>query len=228
MQHLLLLHGAIGAADQLLLLESQLKDKYHIHRLNFSGHGGVPYAAQSFSIELFAKEVVAYLNDRGIDKVSVFGYSMGGYVAMYIAKHYPDRLNKILTLATKYHWDKETAAKEVKMLNADKIEEKVPKFAKALESRHAPNNWKDVLSKTKEMLIALGEKNTLVAEDYESIDTPSLLLLGDRDTMVTLDETINIYRILPNSSMGMIPNTPHPIEQVSLNHLTFFIREFLG
>jgi esterase/lipase len=39
MQHLLLLHGAIGAKDQLQPLADELKDNYFIHTLNFSGYG---------------------------------------------------------------------------------------------------------------------------------------------------------------------------------------------
>ncbi|MCB0700691.1 MAG: alpha/beta hydrolase [Chitinophagales bacterium] len=228
MQRVLFLHGAIGASDQLSDIANSLSDTYDVHRFDFAGHGGKPFPEEPLSIKLFADEVLNFLNEKGIDKVSIFGYSMGGYVAMMLAKHHPERVEKIVTLATKFHWDEPTAAKETKMLQADKIEEKVPAFAKALAERHAPNDWKELFIRTIDMLNAMGQDNPLKLEDYSNIETPSLILLGDRDKMITLEETLNVYKTLPNAQMGMLPNTHHPIEQANIPHLLFHIRQFFG
>lgn len=228
MQPILLLHGAIGAADQLIPLAEQLHDHYKVYTLNFSGHGGTPFPEGDFSIATFADGVLALLEREQLDKISIFGYSMGGYVAMYLAKYHPDKIDKIITLATKFHWDEATAVKEVKMLNADKIIEKVPDFAKALEKRHAPNDWKDVLHRTADMLQRMGMDNPLKADDYISITHPCMILIGDRDKMITLDETITVYKALPDACMGMLPQTPHPVEQADLPYLVFYIRKFIG
>ena len=80
MHKLLLLHGAIGAKDQLQPLAQALKNDYEVHALNFSGHGG-EQMPNSFSIELFANDVLTYLDKTNIQKINIFGYSMGGYVA---------------------------------------------------------------------------------------------------------------------------------------------------
>lgn len=228
MQSLLLLHGAIGAADQLQPLAEVLKKTYDVHVLDFSGHGGREMVSDSFSIQLFAKEVLGYMNDKGLQQVSIFGYSMGGYVALYLAQQAPDRVNKIVTLATKFHWDEATAAKESQMLNAEKIEAKLPAFAEALTQRHAPNDWKQLLQHTIDMLVHMGKDNPLKPEDYTAIHTPVRILLGDRDKMVTLEETVAVYKWLPDAQMGMLPATPHPIEQVNMDVLSFFISEYLG
>ena len=81
---------------------------------------------------------------------------------MYLAKQQPERVGRIMTLATKFHWDEPTAQKECGMLDADKIEAKVPAFAAALAKRHAPNNWKEVLNRTKDMLLAMGNDLSLI------------------------------------------------------------------
>ena len=117
MQPLLLLHGAIGSKDQFPSLVQLLSSDYDVHTLNFSGHGGSAFASEPFSIPLFANDVLNYMQEHGIAKASIFGYSMGGYVGMYLAKHRPEKINKLITLATKYHWDEVIAAKEVQMLN---------------------------------------------------------------------------------------------------------------
>lgn len=226
MQNLLVLHGAIGAADHMKPLADALGDKYKVHTLNFSGHGGMPYAGD-FSIPLFAEEALQFIEARKLEEVSVFGYSMGGYVAMYMAMKQPKLLQKVVTLATKFHWDTAVAAREMQMLDADKIEAKVPAFAKALKERHAPNDWKEVLAKTTAMLKGLGDNNALKITDYAAIQTPALVLLGDRDKMISLEETIAVYKSLPGAQMGMLPNTPHPIEQVDVEQLAYFIKRFV-
>ncbi len=227
MQHLLLLHGAIGAKDQLENLAHELKNDFIIHTLSFAGHGGNPIPADPFSIEFFAKDVLQYLDNNNIKQVNIFGYSMGGYVGLYIAKHHPEKIIKLVTQASKVYWDDAVAAKEIKMLDANILEQKVPAFAAQLANRHAPQDWKTVLNKAAEMLQKLGCSNTLAAEDYSGITTPCLLLLGDRDKMVTLEETVTVYKQLPNAQLGILPNTPHPIEQVDVALLSFFIRRFL-
>lgn len=227
MQQLLILHGAIGASDQFKPLQEKLNKDFKTLTLNFSGHGGMPFPEDHFSIRIFAEEVLSYLNVNGIKQIDIFGYSMGGYVAMFLAKHHPDRVGKIVTLASKFHWDEATAAKEVKMIDANKIIEKVPAFAAALEKRHQPNDWKELLIRTQHMLHSLGKNNTLKPEDYERIENPSLILLGDKDNMITLEETVRIYKALPNAQMGMLPATKHPIEQANIGCLVFMLKQFL-
>jgi pimeloyl-ACP methyl ester carboxylesterase len=228
MQPLILLHGAIGAAAQLAPLAEALRPHYTVHTLDFTGHGGRPYTNEPFSMWLFTNDIVRFTEEQHLQKASIFGYSMGGFAGMCLAKNYPDKVDKIITLATKYHWDPAIAAKEIQMLNPDKIEQKVPAFATALRDLHSPNDWKDVLKRTAAMMTALGNDNTLKPADYPSINTPALLLLGDRDRMVTLEETVAVYKALPNAQMGILPNTPHPLEQVNAQQLSFFIKNFLG
>lgn len=228
MQHLLLLHGAIGAKDQLQLLADELSDYYIIHTLNFSGHGGEPFPVNDFSIPVFAGDVIAYLEKNNIRHTNIFGYSMGGYVALYLARHSPALVRRIITLATKFQWNPDIAAKETAMLNADTIEEKVPAFAKQLQQRHYPIDWKIVLQKTKQLLVQLGEKNDLQLNDYQTILTPSLLLLGDKDKMVTPEETAQVEKALPNGKFQLLENTPHALEKVDVNMLGDIVHQFLN
>ncbi len=85
---------------------------------------------------------------------------MGGYVGLNLAKEYPELVGRIVTLGTKFAWTKEVAEKEIKMLNPEKIAEKIPAFADRLKSIHTNNNWKEVVRKTARMMYGLGtEKN---------------------------------------------------------------------
>lgn len=224
---LLLLHGAIGASGQLQPLKELLSLDREVHATDLPGHGGRPFGEGVFSIASFADDVLRFMDEKGFAAADIFGYSMGGYIACYLAKHHPSRIGKVVTLATKFHWDEAVAAKEVQMLNADKISLKLPTFAETLQKRHSPNDWKQVLNRTAELLLELGASNTLKENDYREILAPCLVLLGDRDKMITLEETVAVYKALPAAQMGILPSTPHPIEQVNLPGLVFFLRQFL-
>jgi pimeloyl-ACP methyl ester carboxylesterase len=228
MQDLILLHGALGVAAQFASLKDQLKTDFNIHTLNFSGHGGSPMPDENFSIPLFAKEVKAYLDQNNIQSVDFFGYSMGGYVAMYLAKYFPDAVNKVITLATKFQWDENIAAREIKMLDPEKISQKLPAFAAQLQERHHPNDWKLIMFKTTEMLLQLGKENAMQLKDYESISKDCLLLVGDSDKMVSVDETMAVFDALPNARFKILPETPHPIEQVDVKLLSDLIKKFIN
>ena len=228
MQHLLLLHGALGSKAQLASLASALQDHYTVHTLNFPGHGGRPFPEAPFSIPFFSEQVSTYMQEMGILQAHIFGYSMGGYAAMYLAKQYPDKVNKLITLATKFHWDEQTATQEAGMLDATIIQQKLPAFAAQLQERHAPNDWMALLDKTKQLLTGLGQHNALQLPDYRAVTTPVLLLLGDRDKMVTLEETVAVYQQLPTAQLGVLPNTPHAIEKAVVDALADTIRRFLG
>jgi len=225
--HLLLLHGAIGAADQLQPLASELQKNYIVHTLDFSGHGGSPFPAKPWSISLFAEEVLSYMDDHSIGEAAIFGYSMGGYVGMYLAAHHKQRITHVITLATKFSWDPLTAQKEIKNIDPEKIEEKVPAFAKALEQRHQPNDWREVLQRTAQLITTLGDQPPLTPDIYASVSTPALILLGDRDKMVSLEETLAVYKALPNAQLAALPGTPHPIEQTNPQTLAFLLRQYL-
>jgi len=224
--HLLLLHGAIGAADQLTTLAAQLGKDFTVHNLDLPGHGSRPFSGDRYSISLFAKDVLSYMDDLKLSQVAIFGYSMGGYVGMYLARHHSSRISGVVTLATKFRWDPAIAQRETQMINPDKIQEKVPAFAQALHQRHQPKDWKMVLQRTAGLLKDLGDMPLLTPEICSGITTPVLLLLGDRDKMVSLDETLETYKALPNAQWGILPATAHPIEQVKTDLLACHIRAF--
>ena len=226
MKTLLLLHGAMGSSAQLESLTDSLQDAYSIHVLNFPGHGGRELPTQ-LSIPSFADYVKEYIETNELNQVSVFGYSMGGYVGLYLAKQHPTLIDKVITLATKLEWNEAIAAKEIQMLQPAVIEQKVPAFATVLSDRHQPQDWKTIMLKTQEMLMELGKRNALLLTDYTALQTPILLLLGDRDKMVTLNETVAAYQQLPNAQLGILPATAHPIEQVDSNLLAFHIKRFI-
>jgi pimeloyl-ACP methyl ester carboxylesterase len=223
MKKLLLLHGALGSIDQFIELTKKLNSSYEIHSLNFSGHGGMAIPGEPFSMDMFAGDIISFLNNNNIDEVDVFGYSMGGYAALHTAINFPSRIGKIFTLATKFEWTPEIAERETAMLDAEKIKQKVPKFAQELAIRHGEDNWVQVLEKTAEMMRKLGAGDPM---HFGNIKNDVLVGIGDRDKMVTLEETILAYRALPNAGLLVLPGTQHPLEMVDTERLAGEIIRF--
>jgi pimeloyl-ACP methyl ester carboxylesterase len=212
----ILLHGALGGKSQLanikLILEQQGRTVY---TLNFSGHNGEAYSPHGFGIDVFSDDVLLFLNEREIDRADFFGYSMGGYVALWFASKYPSRSGEIVTLGTKFDWSVESAERETKKLDPEKISQKVPAFARILENRHKPHDWKDLVRKTSEMMIELGQHPLLTEEILKSIENPVLICLGDKDDMADRSYSERVASLIPHGKFKLLNNTEHAIEGVS-------------
>jgi len=223
--NIILLHGALGAACQFEQITKLLENQYNLHTFDFQGHGK-NHSNQSFSIQLFVQNLKQYIDDNYLAPAKIFGYSMGGYVALNLACSEPELIAKIVTLGTKFDWNTETASKEAKMLNADKIEEKVPKFADYLKSLHGDERWRIVLEKTAEMMINMGDgKGVLDNEKLIKLTLPISINIGENDAMVTKEESQKIADLLPNSTFKTIPNIPHPIDKIAPEIIANLIKE---
>ena len=199
-----------------------------IHTIDFAGHGTKATTTGGFSIAHFAQEVVDYLDVHNIAQADVFGYSMGGYVGLYLAQRHPERIGKIATLGTKYRWSVDYAQRQQRMLDAEAIAAKVPKFAAALAARHGEESWKPLLARTSTLMAALGERPLLDDGAFAAIAHPTLLLVGDRDDTVSVEEVLEVSRLLPGGVLGVLPNTGHPMERVDAALLASLFRWFFG
>ncbi len=223
-----LLHGALGASDQFEALAALLADSFEVHRLEFEGHGARPAADRPFRMEHFAANVVTYLDEQGLDSAHLFGYSLGGFVACLVGLAQPARAQRIVTLATKFHWDPTVAAREAGFLDVEKMRAKVPHFAQSLAARHTGAGWETVVNQTRAMLLALGESGGFTPTQAAGLTQPVRVMLGDRDRTVTLAETVAIYQALPQGQLEILPDTPHPLEKVSPKRLALALSDFFA
>jgi pimeloyl-ACP methyl ester carboxylesterase len=224
---LLLLHGALGAAPQLAPLAAALESEHAVHLVELEGHGDTPATSASFDIGRFAENVRAAMRERDLARAALFGYSMGGYVALHLAAESPELVTSVMTLGTKLAWTPEVAAREVSRLDPATMRAKVPKFAALLEQRHAgAGGFESVLAKTAALMTSLGERPLVDATLLARLAQPVRLMVGDRDTVVSIEETAAAMRSIPRGELGVLPNTPHPIEQVRVPLLAAALRDF--
>lgn len=224
-KQLLLLHGALGSKIQFKELKKMLDPNFEVHLFNFSGHGNNTVAGK-FSMEVFQKDVLEYMENHAIESAAIFGYSMGGYVGLKLAHDFPEKVERLMTLGTKIQWNPEIAAKEVQLLDPEAMEVKIPKFAEFLKNVHDPNDWKSVVGKTAEMMHGLGNGNALIEEEFKSIDIPVLIARGSEDNMVTREESESLAGILKKGNFMEIPNGKHPWAQVETPVLAQLLLDF--
>lgn len=228
MKDLILLHGALGHSSHFEPYKAMLSAHARVHTITFAGHGGTAIPAAGIIMQSYVDELRQYCETHNLSNFDVFGYSMGGYVALTYALQYPGSISSILTLATKLHWTEEGSLKESKMLNPDVIAEKVPKYAAQLAALHGETGWKQLLPAIAGMMIGLGKKPLISLGDYTQINTRVQLMVGDKDAMVSLDETVLAAKSIPEARLAVLPGTKHPLEQVKPQLLMDLIKDFWG
>lgn len=225
MKDLVLLHGALGHPDQFNSLAESLKKEFNVHTLLFSGHG-LQEKSEAFKVPDLVEQLNDLILNKGLNQPLVFGYSLGGYVALCHAIKYPNRISSILTLATKFKWSEEIAQQEIQYLNPSIIEEKVPKYAQQLATIHGTENWKDLLFHTAEMMVDIGRSLFLNEQSLSTIEIPVQVMVGDQDKMVSIEETQWAFKHLKERSMVVLPKTIHPFEKVELPLLQYLMLHY--
>lgn len=225
---LLLLHGALGSRAQLAPLASRVAPDGSVHLPEFAGHGATPLPPPGvLRVEALAAGVLADMDTAGIATARFFGYSMGGYVALWLARHHPTRVARVATLGTKLHWTVGGAAREAAMLDPAALRAKVPAFADRLASTHTAMGWEALLATTAEMMTWMGENAPLTDEELRAIPHPVRIIVGDRDSTVSVEECARARGALANAELEVLPRTPHPFERVPIDRLAASVREFL-
>lgn len=193
-----------------------------VYRMNFPGHCGLPVHNPAFLPQM-VEALVQFVGERRLEGCRVFGYSMGGYAALWAASLHPDLFSEIRTLGTKFDWTQESAEREAGMLDAEKIEVKVPQFAAVLAKRHAPADWKQVLANTKRLMADLGSGNKLGQAELAGINIPVVIGRGELDNMVTEAESMEAATWLPNGTFTTLSGAKHPLEQIDMVALAAYV-----
>jgi pimeloyl-ACP methyl ester carboxylesterase len=222
---LLVAHGALGSAAQMQPIAEALGDGLsslvsRVDVLEFPGHGQSPLDdAEAFSLPQFV-EVMAAATARCETPPLLFGYSMGGYVALALEARAPRTFAGIVTLGTKFDWDAASAEREAARLDPTLIAEKVPRFAAMLADRHArAGGWEGVLLRTARLLRENGRAPLLSAEVLERIGVPVTVAVGGKDDTVSVDESRAAATMMLRATCEVLDHVPHPIERVPMDQI---------
>jgi len=210
-------------------LTDELSPYVEVFAPDLVGQGGRPLPKR-FSIEEMATDVIAQMDARALARTYVFGYSSGGYLALYLARHFPQRFIAVSALAVKYIFDARTVAHWTHLADPKRMRERNPDRMEELIRTHHPQDWVTLVQMTNEYFRELGRKAPLSIDDLRTITQPVMLIASDNDQIVPLDESTALNKLFPNSRLVVFKGQSHPFKVVPVvaiaRALTNWIDEF--
>ncbi|MGF6291833.1 acetoin dehydrogenase dihydrolipoyllysine-residue acetyltransferase subunit [Paraburkholderia youngii] len=94
-----LIHGFGGDLNNWLFNHADLAAHRAVWALDLPGHGESGKAVDTGSLDELADSVIAFLDDRGIERAHLVGHSMGGAVSMTVAAKAPERVASLALIA---------------------------------------------------------------------------------------------------------------------------------
>jgi esterase/lipase len=217
MKKLLLLHGALGCAQQFEAFAKEIKNFEPI-LYEFPGHGTRMFTNSKAHTALdYTQDLFQFIHQNKWKQISVWGHSMGGYCAALCEKFYPGTFEQIFTLGTKWEWNSEIAAKETSKLNLDLLKEKAPAFIHRMETYHGSAKLPELFEAMRGLMLDLGNNTPL--HDLIGINIPIHIFRGDLDKMVAEEESLKFSNSNPYGSYTNLPDTKHAYEDVSIEKL---------
>lgn len=209
---LILLHGANGCATELEALAVPLREYARVLMPDLPGHGGRPLP-ERLSIEGIATDVIALLDREGVERAFFVGYSMGGYAALYLARHHPARTFGACAIATKFSIDPQTLERWVYLSQPARLSRPGNLRAGELLRAHG-SGWKEVTLANAAFFADLGRAPELTDADLAAIDRPVMLVNSSRDSLVAWDETVEAGTRIRGARLVMFYGMAHPFRQV--------------
>lgn len=119
-----LLHGYLESMlvwDEFVPL---LSDHVRVVTLDLPGHGISTIAGEVHTMEFLAETVAKTMESLGVDRYTVVGHSMGGYVALAMCENYRERLEGIVLLSSTTSADSQEKCdrrrREIELIKAGK------------------------------------------------------------------------------------------------------------
>jgi pimeloyl-ACP methyl ester carboxylesterase len=200
---LVVLHGAFGWANDYPILGKNRQ----LILVELQGHGHTTLGARPLSIDNMADDVAALLSHLRIERADVFGYSMGGFVALALAIRHPDMVGKVALNGSNFRKAEEAfepaTFKQMQNLPADFA----PPPLKGHYDKVAPDpkQWPALVHAVKTMLL---EFKGFSLEQMRSIKAEVLITQGDRDGFRP-EHAVEMFRLIPHAQLAIFPNADH-------------------
>jgi pimeloyl-ACP methyl ester carboxylesterase len=211
----IIIHGANSAAVEMQPFIDALRPFTQAVALSLPGHGGRPLDAP-MTVPRFADDVIAFMDREGIGRAVLAGYSFGGAVALYVARHFPQRVSGVVALATKYVFDEATIGHWTHLVQPERLGRPGNPRKAELEKIHAPNAWQDVARANAGLFQTLLASAPLSDADLAAIRVPVMIVSSKMDQIAPWDETIALAKRIPASHVAMFYGPAHPIRAAPL------------
>ncbi|QSB04875.1 alpha/beta fold hydrolase [Natronoglycomyces albus] len=197
-----------------------LTEKFRVVRFDLRGHGGSIQKTGNWTIADLASDVLAVLDELGIDSAHYAGMSLGGALGMHVAIHQPHRIKKLALIctaaqiATPEYWYAQ--AQTVRNHGLAETAERSMKywFSESFMLTHATR-----VAQAQNMLANIDPPGyaaccEAIAQldlrpDLPRIDAPTLVAIASADRVTTLSDAETLLARIGNSEMEVISGAAH-------------------
>jgi pimeloyl-ACP methyl ester carboxylesterase len=216
---LFLLHGFTQSSKSWLPYVGDYYEDFSVYLVDLRGHGKSSLFTEKISIPAVAKDIDALAEYLKLDSISAIGYSYGGEVLFQLALLHPGLVKSMIIVGSCGSWQAKDFPEFVEYLSYGNIEN-LPWMQ---EQQNSEEQIRSILAQVPNYSVTVSE------EELKSIQTRTLLVLGDQDPATPIECVANAKKNLPNSYLWVLPNTEHGAH--SDEHKAEFVRiskEFLG
>jgi pimeloyl-ACP methyl ester carboxylesterase len=206
----------------------ELAKTHHVIAFDNAGVGGSEGKTPD-SVAEMAKDAEAFIDALGLNKVDLFGFSLGGFVAQVIAQERPALVRKMILAGTSPTGGEGISKMGEVLQNAlhrAQKEQKHPKhflfFSPSEASQKAANEFLARLSERKDNLdkpvsnetihaqvVAITKWGLMDSTPLTSITQPTLVVNGDEDVMAPITGSVSLFKKLPNAKLSIFPDSGH-------------------
>jgi pimeloyl-ACP methyl ester carboxylesterase len=198
-------------------LVPQLAATRQVIAVELQGHGHTGDTGRPLRFELLADDIAALITQLGLERADIFGYSLGGGVALQTAIRHPEVVRKLVLVSTPFSttgWYPEDRAAQA-AITADAFAG-TPLHDTYLQTSPTPDAWPTVVDKVRDLVTADYDW----AEAVAALQAPALLVVGDGDG-VRLAHAVEFFGLLgggkgdgdlagqPTSALAVLPATTH-------------------
>jgi pimeloyl-ACP methyl ester carboxylesterase len=200
---LVVLHGAFGWAHSFPILGKHRQ----LIVVELQGHGHTSLGRRPMSFESMADDVAGLLAQLKIVRADVFGYSMGGNVALALAMRHPEAVGKVAVNGANFR----SVEEAFEPANFQQMQNLPDNFAPAPLKGHydqvAPDakQWPALVRAVKKMLL---EFKGFSPEQMRSIKAEVLVTQGDRDG-IRPEHGVEMFRLIPHAQLAIFPKGDH-------------------
>jgi pimeloyl-ACP methyl ester carboxylesterase len=226
---LVLLHGGVLTIELSFgAMLPALADGRRVIAAELQGHGRTADIDRDMTMSALAGDVAGLLGQLGVTQADVFGFSLGGGVALQLALDYPDLVGRLVVASAGYNADGTHAeiadparwATSTRMPTADDFQ-----LMREAYERVAPDpGYFDAFrARTGQ---AAGSM-TWTAAELGRISAPTLLIFGDHD-FIRLEHAVEMQGLIPGAQLAVLPGATHMDVLRRADLMVPLVRGFLG
>ena len=230
---LIFLHGSMGTGKVWKPYVPILLNDFNSILPDVRGHGKTENPDKAIDLHLIADDIVALIEALKLEKPFLCGWSGGGDVSLDVAIRYPDCVSGLIVGGVTHRISESYFASLKAMglegpgkVNFEQAEQNIPQLINLWKTEHvqSPLHWKELVTQLSFEMI----NPTLPAEDnLKQITLPTLIVWGDRDQFLPIEDAIELYRLIPNAQLAVIPNANHFVTRTHVLLFAELVKEFL-